>query len=57
MTHPDPPRFVGDEQDLTDSDRMIVQSGAILHDGATVILPSGRLITAEQWKACGGRNS
>jgi hypothetical protein len=51
------PKMVGTIDDLTPSDRFIIQSGAILSPGCTLTLPSGREITAKQWAEFGGRNA
>ena len=54
---PDVPDFSGDSGDLSGSDLVLILSGAILPLGSSMILPSGRRISGEQWCAMGGCNS
>ena len=50
----EPPFFTGTADDLTDHDRFLLRSGAILPSGAWLILPSGRKITSGKWAELGG---
>lgn len=49
------PKMVGTIEDLTPGDLTLIRSGAILRPGCTLVLPSGREITAAQWAEFGGR--